>query len=259
MAYIIALSNQKGGVAKTTTTLNLAAALAEKGRKVLLVDVDAQANLTSSCNVDSNNVSHSLADYLRLEEGNLEEIIMQTAHPLIQIVPSTLALAEVEVELVNRMRREWILKDLFSERLLAYYDYILLDSPPNLGMLVQNILVASQYVIIPVASQFFSLQGLAALLGKIELIKKKLNPELRVLGLLATRYQSRTNMSKQVYVAMQKFAYTTFNTVIHEAIKQAESPALGLNILQYAPNSESAVQYRELANEVESYLPPRQP
>lgn len=259
MAFIISFNNQKGGVAKTTTAFNLAPALAEHGKKVLLVDADAQANLTLACNIESESLHVSLSDVLRQEEGQLESAILETRHPAIQIVPATIALAEVEVEMVNRMRREWLLKDSLSPALLDYYDYILIDSPPNLGMMVQNILVASQHVIIPVASQFFSLQGLAALLGKIELIKKKINPELAVLGLLATRYQPRTNMSRQVLEAMQQFPYPTFTTLIHEAIKQAESPALGLDIFAYAPKSEAAKHYLALAEEILQRLEPTHP
>ncbi len=249
MARIIAITNQKGGVAKTTTTHNLGVALTELGNKVLLIDCDPQANLTVSLNIKLLEVDISLADLLIKNTVMIEDAILETAVNGLDVICSNKDMAQVEEDLFKRINRENILRKKISQKIHDYYDYILLDSPPNLGIISNNILSAAQEVVIPVASEFYSLQGLAALIAQINLIKAEMNPDLRILGLLITRAR-RTNFSKQIADELKRFKLQIFQTQISESIKITEAPAYGKSVLEHDPKGESAKQYRALAEEI---------
>lgn len=255
MARIIAFANQKGGVAKTTTTINLGAALAEKGRKVLLVDVDPQANLTIGIGLDPFKLETTITDILNEENRNLSEAIYDSSIDNLQVVPSDINLSDIEFSIIHKFSRETILRSAIKHELCEQYDYILLDAPPNLGMLTINILAAAQEVIIPVATHFYALQGLTTLLARLELIQKKINPCLKVTGILPTRHNPRTNLGKEVIDALHAFGPPVFEAIIYEAIRVAEAPAVGKTILDYQPRGISAEQHRQLAEEI-SQRPP---
>ncbi len=247
---MIALTNQKGGVSKTSTVANLGAALAARGRSVLLVDMDPQANLTTGLGLNPADLEGSITEVLRHDEPNLEQAIYETSIPNLQLVPSDIDLEDVAFSMFNRYNREYILRSALTENIRKHYDYILVDSPPNLGMLTINVLSAVQEVIIPVATEFYSLQGLTTLSAKLKFFQRKLNPQLVVTGLLATRYR-HNNLSKQVLESLHSQGYPVFKTVISEAVRIAEAPSKGQTILEYDPSSSSAAQYQALARELE--------
>jgi chromosome partitioning protein len=251
MGRIIALTNQKGGVAKTTTAVNLAAALAELERKVLLVDVDPQANLTVGMGFDPSILETTISHILVAEDRSLAEAIYETGSENLQVVPSDIDLADVEFNMANRFSREGILRTAITSDLRDHYDYILLDAPPNLGMLTVNVLTAAHEVIVPVATHFYALQGLTTLLARLKLIKQKLNPNLTVAGLLATRHDPRTSLGKEVLDALPSYELPVFGVVIHEAVRLAEAPAVGKTILAHDTKGSSAQQYRALARELD--------
>lgn len=252
MVRIIAFANQKGGVSKTTTTLNLGAALAERGRKVLLIDMDPQANLTAGVGMleHLDESATTIADILAEDRRTLADAIYPTAENM-DLVPSDLRLATVEFAMGTRISRETIFRAALSAEITSQYDYILIDSPPNLGTLVFNILTAAREVVIPVATHFFSLQGLVALLDHIELVREKLNPGLTVTGILATRHRANTRHAQAVLEEMAGAGVPLFHSIIDEAIKLTEAPSAGQSILRYAPKSPSAEQYRQLALEID--------
>jgi chromosome partitioning protein len=250
MARVIALANQKGGVAKTTSAINLGAALAELGHRVLLVDVDPQANLTVGMGLEPAQLEGTLSKVLAKEDGLLSEAIYQTDQLNLQVVPSDIDLADVEFAMVGRYSRETLLRSAIGPGLLEHYDFILLDSPPNLGLLTINVLCAAKEIIVPVATHFYALQGLTTLLSRLKVIQSKLNPDLRVTGLLATRHDPRTLLGQQVIAKMATYGLPVFKTVISEAVRLAEAPATGKTILEYQPSGSSAQQYRELAREL---------
>lgn len=249
MARIIAIINQKGGVAKTTTAHNLAVALCELKQKVLLIDGDPQANLTVGLSINLTEVTSSLADVLQKKECLLAEVIVETEVPGLDLVPATKAMIGIEEDLFKRLNRESLLQKKITDDLRQYYDFIIIDSPPNFGIISNNILVASEELIIPVASEFYSLQGLAALVEQVALIREEINPELTILGLLLTRVK-RTNFSKQIAEELQGFQLPIFATKISESVKISEAPAFGKSVLEHDPKGDSSKQYRDFALEI---------
>ena len=259
----IALMNQKGGVGKTTTTVNLGAALAESGKRVLLIDLDPQAHLTINYGLEPSSDQPSLYDVL-VEERPLREAV-HTVSDRIGVVPSSIDLAGAEIEMVSILGREMILKKRFdAANISADYDYILLDCPPSLGLLTINALAVANEVIIPMLPHFLALQGMAKLLETVQLVNKRMNPRLRVSGIVLTMFDPQVKLSTEVVSELAGFIEGAkgkplpwsdariFETRIRRNIKLAESPSFGQTILAYGPTSNGASDYRGLAREVES-------
>jgi chromosome partitioning protein len=257
MGKIIAIANQKGGVGKTTTTLNLGAAIAEKNKKVLLVDSDPQASLTISCGIEMKELGKSLYDAIVEENGEGENfvkgIIIRTKINNVDLLPSNIDLSTAEIELMNMYDRERILKSIL-EPLKTYYDYILIDCPPSLGILTINALTAADEVIVPMVTDYLALRGAGILVNRtIKKVKKKLNPKLKIAGILPTMHKTRTLHAKEVLETLRgHFQDLVFDTVIKETVKFKESSVDGTPILEYAKSSEAAEEYRSLAKEVMS-------
>ncbi len=249
MSRIYALANQKGGVGKTTTAVNLGAYLAAAGRRVLLVDADPQANATSSLGVDRQNLSHSIYDVL-LNGVPAEQAILLTKQLHLDLLPSTTALAGAEVELVGMMAREHRLGRAL-EPVANRYDHVFIDCPPSLGLLTINALTAVQDgVLIPVQCEYLALEGLGHLLKTIYMVRDNLNPRLTIAGVVLTMFDARTNLAKQVVDEVRRYfpAYV-FQTIIPRTVRLSEAPSYGETILSYAPMSAGAVAYQALAQE----------
>jgi chromosome partitioning protein len=251
VAIVIAIANQKGGVGKTTTAINLAGALAEHGLRILCIDMDAQANLTVGLGINLATIASSMANVLGDPHISLKEIVVSTGTANIDVAPANLDLASTEVELLSAIGREYALAEAVDQWAQAHYDYILIDCPPTLGLLTINGLVAANGVIIPVQTQYYALKGLAALVKVVGTIRSKLNKNLRVMGLLPTFYDPRTVLGREMLEEMREHGENhVFETIIRNAVKLGEAPLTGLPITEYASNSEAANNYRELAKEV---------
>lgn len=246
---IIAIINQKGGVGKSTTAINLGAALGEMGKQVLLVDLDPQGNCSSGLGVEKSLIQQCIYDVL-LNDVPLEEVIIPDIAEGLDIAPATINLAGAEVELVSEMARENRLKDAVGS-MRGKYDFILIDCPPSLGLLTVNALVAADKLLIPIQCEFYALEGVTKLLESMKRVKSRLNPTLDIYGILLTMYDSRTTLSKQVVDEVREyFGRLVFTTPIPRTVKLSEAPSFGQPITQYDPKGRGALSYIELAKEV---------
>jgi chromosome partitioning protein len=250
MPHIYALANQKGGVGKTTTAINVGAYLAEWGSRVLLIDIDPQANATSSLGIDKRSVSPSIYEVL-VRELPLSRVVQTTEQEMLDIAPSSPELAGATVELVDLPDREYRMHQAL-EALAPNYDYVLIDCPPSLGILTVNGLTAAKSgVIIPVQCEYLALEGLSQLARTIRLVRQALNPDLRLRGLVMTMYDARTNLSQQVVEEAQRyFPKRVFETIIPRNVRLSEAPSFGVPVMTHAPGSSGAKAYADLTREL---------
>ena len=249
MTQTICIANQKGGVGKTTTSVNLAASLATLGRKILLVDCDPQANATTGLGINKRELAQTLYTAL-IGAVNIQETIIKTAVDNLDIIPARMELSGFEVEMFAEAERDKILKKNLGD-IGSDYDYIIIDCPPSLSLLTMNAMTAADYILIPLQSEFYALEGLGQLLQTVKRIKQSLNPTLKIAGILLTMFDQRTNLSHQVTEDAQKyFKDLVFKTKIPRNVKLGEAPSFGQPIVFYAPDSSGAKSYEALAKEI---------
>jgi len=244
---IVAVANQKGGVGKTTTAINLASGIALKGHKVLLVDIDPQGNATSGVGVDFKHIGKSIYHVL-LETAHIEEVLVKTVVENLFLLPSTADLVGAEIELIGLEHREFRLKNALKK--ISNFDFVIIDCPPSLGVLTLNALVSAKALLVPMQSEYYSLEGLSRLLKTIKLVKKELNPELEILGILLTMYDGRNNLAKCVFEEIKKhFGDKLFSVVIPRNVKLSEAPSYGQPIFIFEPQSKGSISYQLFVEE----------
>ena len=249
MGRIIAIANQKGGVGKTTTAINLSACLAEAGQKVLTIDIDPQGNTTSGLGIDKNSVENTIYELI-LGESKIQKTIIPTEFENLSIIASNVNLAAAEIELIGINQKEYILKRAV-EKIRKNYDFIIIDCPPSLNMLTINAMTTADTVLVPIQCEYYALEGLSQLLHTVNLVKQRLNPELEMEGVVFTMYDARTNLSLQVVENVKSnLRQTIYKTIIPRNIRLAEAPSHGMPINVYDSKSTGAESYRLLAQEV---------
>ncbi len=252
MAKVIAIANQKGGVGKTTTAVNLSSCLAYKGKKVVIIDVDPQGNTTSGLGIDKKNISKSIYEVI-INDENIENALMKTMIDNLYICPSNIQLVGAEVELVSVISRETRMKVAIDD-IRDKYDFILIDCPPSLGLLTLNALTAADTILVPIQCEYYALEGLSQLMNTVKLVQRHLNPSLDVEGVVLTMFDARTNLSIQVVEDVKKyFRNKVYRTVIPRNVRLSEAPSFGLPIILYDAKSKGAECYLELAQEVIDY------
>ena len=248
-AKIIAIANQKGGVGKTTTAINLSAALATQGQKVLLIDCDPQGNATSGFGIDKNNVENTVYE-LMLGDCSVKDCIIKDVRKNLSVIPSNVNLAGADIELIGKEKKEFILKEEI-DWVVNDYDYILIDCPPSLNTLTVNSMVASSTVLVPIQCEYYALEGISQLIYAINLVRERLNPVLNIEGVVFTMFDTRTNLSQQVVNNVKEnLSQYVFETVIPRNIRLAEAPSYGEPITEYDPKSVGAKSYNDLAKEL---------
>ena len=254
MVKVIAIANQKGGVGKTTTAVNLAACLAQKGRKVLMLDEDPQGNATSGLGFDKRDIKKCVYDTL-INDVPMKDVLLHSDYENLDVIPATIQLAGAEIELVSLMNREGRLKNAL-ERVKHDYDYVLIDCPPSLGLLTINALTAANSVLVPIQCEFYALEGVSQLMNTIKLVQRNLNPALKLEGVLMTMFDQRTNLSSDVVGEVRKYFNTKmYNTIIPRNVRLSEAPSHGQPVIVYDPKSKGAQVYSSHGQPVIVYDP----
>ena len=249
MGRIIAVANQKGGVGKTTTAINLSSCLAEKGKKVLAVDIDPQGNMTSGLGVDKNSVENTIYDLI-IGESGIEEVLRKDIMKNLDIIPANIDLSAAEIELIDVEDKEYIVRNVIKD-IKDNYDYIIIDCPPSLSMLTINAMTTATSVLVPIQCEYYALEGLSQLIHTVDLVRDRLNPELEIEGVVFTMYDARTNLSLQVVENVKDNLHQNiYKTIIPRNIRLAEAPSYGIPINEYDPKSAGSESYMRLAEEV---------